>query len=292
MEDRHRCLEELFAKSGRRIPIPRAVQLFGEPIQWVYDARYLGVTLDKRLNWSKHNDQVSKKAPQRLETLGSLLNRRSGLSIRNGVLLYKQLIRPVMDYACPVRRSAARSHIKKLQVLQSKCLRIANNAPWYIGNRQIHDDLGVPYFSDHIRSLNVRVDSKLAAVGNPLVEQLGRHMRWPSVDLCPIIKGNQDRQLVLVTGKVAAGTRPVPSGTFSATLTEVFPWIPWVISQMPGYNLWRWGTAFTPPKLGVNFYAVSLSLTLVWSLWVRIPGSLSTKVVPPKRTYCHVSNKP
>jgi hypothetical protein len=29
--------------------------------------------------------------------LGSLLNRRSGLSIRNGVLLYRQFIRLMMD---------------------------------------------------------------------------------------------------------------------------------------------------------------------------------------------------
>jgi hypothetical protein len=109
--------------------------------------------------------------------LRPLLNRRSGLSIRNGVLLYKQLIRPRMDYACPVWRAAARSHIKKLQVLQSKCFRVATNAPWYVGNKQIHDDLGVPYFFGHIRSLTERFDSKLADVGNPLVEQLGRHLR-------------------------------------------------------------------------------------------------------------------
>jgi hypothetical protein len=143
----------LFAKTGRRIPKPRAVQLFGDPIEWVDDTRYLGVTLNKRLTWSKPIDQVRKKAARRLGTLGPLLNRRSGLSIRNGVLLYKQLILPMMDNACPVWRSATRSHIKKLQVLQSKCLRIATNAPWYTGNGQIHDDLGVPYFSDHIRSL-------------------------------------------------------------------------------------------------------------------------------------------
>jgi hypothetical protein len=74
-------------------------------------------------------DQVRKKAAQRVGTLGPLLNRRSGLSIRNGVLLYKQLIRPMMDYACTIWRAAARSHIKKLQVLQSKCLRIATVAP-------------------------------------------------------------------------------------------------------------------------------------------------------------------
>ena len=123
----------LFAKTGWRFSKPRAIRLFGEPIQWVDETRYRGVTLDKRLTWSKHIDQVRKKAAQRLGKVGPLLNRRSGLSIRNGVLLYKQLIRPMMDYACPVWRSTARSHIRKLQVLQSKCLRIATNAPWYIG---------------------------------------------------------------------------------------------------------------------------------------------------------------
>jgi hypothetical protein len=112
----------------------------------------LGVTLDKQLSWSKYIDQVRKKTARRLGPLGPLMNRRSGLSNRNGVLVYKQFIHPMMDYACPVWRSAARSHIKKLQVLQSKCLRIATIAPWYIGNRQIHNDLGVTYFSDHIRS--------------------------------------------------------------------------------------------------------------------------------------------
>jgi hypothetical protein len=52
-------------------------------------ALYLGVILDKRLTWSKHIDQVRKKAVQRLGILGPLLNRRSSFSIRNGVLLYK-----------------------------------------------------------------------------------------------------------------------------------------------------------------------------------------------------------
>ena len=174
------------------------------------------MTLDKRLTWSKHIDQVRKKAAQRLGILGPHLNRRSGLSFRNGVLLYKQLIRPMMYYACPVWRCAARFYIKKLQVLQSKCLRIVTNAPWYIGNRQIHDDLGVPYFPDHIRSLTERFDSKLAGVGNPLVQQLGRHLRWPGADLLPPNKGE-------------AGSLPYPDWGFL--------WFSSVVRQMPGYNL-------------------------------------------------------
>ena len=56
--------------------------------------RYLGVTLDKRLSWSPHIVQVRKKTAQRMGMLGPLLNRKSDLSVRNGVLLYKQLIRP------------------------------------------------------------------------------------------------------------------------------------------------------------------------------------------------------
>jgi len=33
--------------------------------------------------------------------LASLLNKKGDFSVRSGVLLYKQLIRPMMDYACP-----------------------------------------------------------------------------------------------------------------------------------------------------------------------------------------------
>jgi len=65
-----------------------------------------------------------------MDMLGPLLNSKSDLSIRNGVLLYKQLIRHVMYYACPAWRSAARSHVRRLQVLQSKCLHLATGAPW------------------------------------------------------------------------------------------------------------------------------------------------------------------
>jgi hypothetical protein len=165
----------LFAKAG--LPVPGPVQFQGEPIEWVDTARYLGVTRDSRLTWRPHVVQVRKKASQRLGVLGSLLYRRSGLSIRNGVLRYKQLIRPMMDCACPIWRCAAQSYVKQLQVLQCKCLRTATGAPWYVSDRQIHEDLEVPFYEEHIRALTESYDSKLAGVGNPLVRQLGRYLR-------------------------------------------------------------------------------------------------------------------
>jgi hypothetical protein len=70
--------------------------------------------------------------------LGPLLNRKSDLSVRNGVLLYTQLIRPMMDYVCPAWRSVTRTQFRRLQMLQSKCLHRATGATWYVSNRQIH----------------------------------------------------------------------------------------------------------------------------------------------------------
>jgi hypothetical protein len=84
-----------------------------------------------------------------------------------------------MDYACTIWRSAPCSHVWKLQVLQSKCLCIAANAPWCISNRQIHEDLGIPFLIDHIRASTESFKSKLADARNPLVWQLGKNLCLP-----------------------------------------------------------------------------------------------------------------
>jgi len=169
----------IFPRAGRRFIQPRSMTLYGDPINWVDTIRYLGVTLGKRLSWSPHIEQVSRRTAQRMGLLSSLLNRRSDLTIRKGVLLYKQLIRPLMDYAYPTWRSASRTDARRLQVLQSKCLRLVTGAPWYHSNRQIHEDLGVPFFADHISALTASFYSRLADVENPFVRQLGRYLLWP-----------------------------------------------------------------------------------------------------------------
>jgi hypothetical protein len=83
----------------------------------------------------------------------------------------------MMDYACRIWRSAACSHLRKLQVIQSKYFCIANGAPWYMSSVQIHKDLEDPFFAEIIRAINESYDSKLAGVGNPLDQQLCRYLR-------------------------------------------------------------------------------------------------------------------
>jgi hypothetical protein len=58
--------------------------------------------------------------------------------------------------------------------------------PWYVSNRQIHEDLGIPFFADHIRALTESFNSKISEAGNPLNRQLGRHLCLRrTVSSCP-----------------------------------------------------------------------------------------------------------
>ena len=142
-----------------------------------------------RFLWKPHIDLVRRKTLQRFSILSPVLNSRSSLSIVNGVLLYKQLIRPMMDYACPVWRHVAPSHLKSLQVIQCKCLRSATGAPWYVSNLQIHSDLGFPYLAEHFRS----IAQSIYSTENPRVRQLGRYLAysrdvWKFVKICTWIQ--------------------------------------------------------------------------------------------------------
>jgi hypothetical protein len=78
-------------------------------------------------------------------------------------MLYHQLIRPMMDYACPVWRHAADSHLRRLQNVQSKCLHIIADASWYVSNLQLHEDLEVLYIGEHIKNLEQSVYSKISS---------------------------------------------------------------------------------------------------------------------------------
>jgi hypothetical protein len=91
----------IIALAGRRFIQPRPVTLFAEPIQWVETTRNLGVTLGKRLTRSPHIEQVRKKTSQRMGMLGPLLNRKSYLSVRNGVLLYNSSSAPLCIKRAP-----------------------------------------------------------------------------------------------------------------------------------------------------------------------------------------------
>ncbi|GFT55655.1 probable RNA-directed DNA polymerase from transposon X-element [Trichonephila clavipes] len=91
----------VFRKWGVIDP-PFQLTLFDDYIQWVPVVKYLGLHIDSRLTFKKHIDYLSEKFWGRISLAISLVGRRSPLSLENKVILYKQILRPVITYGSPV----------------------------------------------------------------------------------------------------------------------------------------------------------------------------------------------
>ncbi|GFU32672.1 RNA-directed DNA polymerase from mobile element jockey [Trichonephila clavipes] len=142
----------IFRKWGVIDP-PFQLTLFEDNIQWVSVVRYLGLHINSRLTYKKHIDYLSEKFWRRIHLAISLVGRNSPLSLENKVILYKQVLRPIITYASPVWGAAAATHMKKIQVIQNKILRLITNAPWYVRNDVIHYDLHMEPISSYTTKL-------------------------------------------------------------------------------------------------------------------------------------------
>ena len=67
-----------------------------------------------------------------------IIGRKSELSLKNKLLLYKTILKPIWKYGIPLWCTASHSNIEILQRFQNKVLRTIVNAPWYIPNSILH----------------------------------------------------------------------------------------------------------------------------------------------------------
>jgi hypothetical protein len=121
-------------------------------IPWISSVKYLGLILDKRLTWQPHISSKLQQAYQRLSMLYPILNKKSSIQKKCSLLIYKQILRPILTYACPAWGKCATTHIRKIQIFQNKVLRIIANAPWFIMNVNLHKDFQVQEIVDHIKT--------------------------------------------------------------------------------------------------------------------------------------------
>lgn len=121
----------------------RTLQVNGQQIPWKRTAKYLGMTFDPRLTWETHTNNIKKIGTIAMIRLYSML-KNDRLHPRTKMIIYTSVIRPAITYASTTWGCAANTHIKKVQTIQNKILRIIMSAPWFVSNKQLHRELGVP----------------------------------------------------------------------------------------------------------------------------------------------------
>lgn len=155
--------------SRRRRQPSGNVTIENRPIPWSAEVKYLGVKLDKRLNFSAHLEYAISKAKTAISELYPLTCRKSKLSTSNKLLLYKSIIRPSMMYACPAWGHLSKSQLNRLQIVQNRCLRTAFDSPWYVRNAQLHREAELPTIADLIREINSKAFAKAKEHPNSLM---------------------------------------------------------------------------------------------------------------------------
>ena len=89
---------------------------------------------------------------QRISMLYPILYKNSTIQKKCSLLIFKQIIRPILTYACPVWGNCASSHTKKMQIVQNKVLIIIANAPWFVSNATLHKNFQIQEIEEHIKS--------------------------------------------------------------------------------------------------------------------------------------------
>lgn len=97
------------------------ISVDGELVERVNAIKYLGVMLDEKLSFAEHVDYTIRKAARKL---GVLCRINRYLSLDNKIMVYKTLIAPHFDYCASILFLATNQQRKRMQIVQSKAMRM------------------------------------------------------------------------------------------------------------------------------------------------------------------------
>jgi hypothetical protein len=136
----------------------------------------LGIYLDNHLTWKEHiRKKKRKQIDLKIKDMYWLIGRNSMLSLKNKILLYKTIIKLIWTYGVEIWGCASKSNISIIQRSQSKILRMIANAPWYVPNITLHEDLNVPLVNEVIKQRCTRYRIKIEGHANVLIQPLTKY---------------------------------------------------------------------------------------------------------------------
>ena len=116
-----------FCNKRKLHPDP-VINIYGQAIPVVDQAKFLGIVFDRKLNFKAHIDYLRGKCQKALNLLKVVSKMDWGADRKVLLRLYRSLVRSKLDYGCSVYGSARTSYLKKLDTIQNQALRICLGA--------------------------------------------------------------------------------------------------------------------------------------------------------------------
>jgi len=107
--------------SRKRIPTRPELQIGSTPLAVMNEREILGVTIDRKLTWTKHVSSTASRAGQKLGALRRVANK---LDRRGRAIVYKAQVRSVMEYTSLSWMSASPRTLGLLDSIRKMSLRV------------------------------------------------------------------------------------------------------------------------------------------------------------------------
>lgn len=144
---------EAIMLSSRMRHTRRPIKFGSGHLEWSSSVRYLGVNLDRRLNFGGHLRKAAASAKTASRLLWPLINPRSQLPLEDKLNVYKAMVRPRLSYGVPVWWGrAAKSNLALLERVENKTLRLIANPPPGINNDIIRVGLDMSWLREFLES--------------------------------------------------------------------------------------------------------------------------------------------
>lgn len=163
------------AATARRLSKQYVDSIFNN-FQYIIDLvtyyKYLGLIIDKILTWNQHIKSKSLILKSRSRMLKTILSINKYTSLKNELLIYKTFLKPIWTYGLQFWDVAKKSNLNKIHTYQNVTLCHLTNAPPYISNLTLHNDLHVKSIEKESVLFYKRFFLPLANHNNPLLRNL------------------------------------------------------------------------------------------------------------------------
>ena len=145
-----------------------ALSLYGDLLSYYPQIKFLGITFDNRMTFTKHFEEILECCNKKFHHLRILINKKWGPSPETILQIYKQCLRSIFEYRIVSTITVSETVITKIQRVQNSFIRLALRVPKYVSARLLHEASGLPYVKE--RQIFVAQNHLARMHANPLVE--------------------------------------------------------------------------------------------------------------------------
>ncbi|GFQ73786.1 hypothetical protein TNCT_511801 [Trichonephila clavata] len=98
------------------------------------------------------------------------------------MLIYTQILRPTLIYACPIRGHAAYSNINIIERAQNLIIRTITKADWYIRNDDIRFALNLKTLREEIKKIAIKFFTNIDTHENRAIQRIENYPQNPLIN--------------------------------------------------------------------------------------------------------------